>query len=144
MQMAERRILMAILCFVLPVSCAQAGDLQVVGGWVTEPIGNVQNSAAYFTVENQGGGADRLTGASTPVAARAELHTHTMENGVMSMRQVSHVEIPAGENVRFKPGGLHVMLIGLKQPLKAGENVPVTFTFQKAGRITVEMPVRRR
>ncbi|MFP4004365.1 MAG: copper chaperone PCu(A)C [Alphaproteobacteria bacterium] len=140
----ERRILMAILLLLLPAACAQAGELQVVGGWVTEPIGNVQNSAAYFTVENKTGEADRLTAASTSVAARAELHTHITEDGVMQMRKLSHVEIPAGQNVRFKPGGLHVMLLDLKQPLKAGERVPLTLTFEKAGEVTVELPVRQR
>lgn len=141
---AKRRIFMAILLLFVPVACAQAGELSVVGGWVTEPIGNVKNSAAYFTIENAGGGADRLTAVSTPAAERAELHTHVMEDGVMKMRQVVQVEVPAGENVRFKPGGLHVMLIGLREPLKTGDRVPFTFTFEKAGRITVEFPVRRR
>lgn len=144
MLMAKRRILMTNLLLFAAVACARAGGLDVVGGWVTEPIGNVKNSAAYFTVVNEGGSADRLTAVATPVADRAELHTHVMEKGIMKMRPVSHVEIPAGENVRFEPGALHVMLMGLKQPLKAGERVPLTLSFQKAGTITVEVPVRKR
>ncbi len=144
MPTVKRRILMVILLLCAPIASARAGELDVVGGWVTEPVGNVQTAAAYFTVRNAGGTADRLRGVATPVAARAELHDHIVENGVTKMRRVPQVAIPANETVHLSPGGMHVMLTGLKRPLKAGERVPLTLAFQRAGKVTVELPVRRR
>lgn len=141
---AKKPLLSSILLLFLLAACSRSEGVQIVGGWVTEPIGNVKNSAAYFTIKNGQGAADRLIGASTPLAARAELHTHVMDNGVVKMRRVSDVEIPAGQNVRFEPGGLHVMLIGLQQPLKAGDQVPLSLTFENAGAVEVQLSVRQR
>ena len=72
-----------------------------------------------------------LVSVSSPVAARAELHNTTMEEGVMKMRPVGRIELPAGKPVKLAPGGLHVMLIDLKQPLKPGDKVPLTLTVQR-------------
>jgi copper(I)-binding protein len=88
-----------------------------------------------------GGGADRLVSASAKVSKSVELHEMTMAGDVMKMRQVDAIELPAGQTVELKPGGYHVMFIGLKAPLKVGDRFPLTLTFEKAGAVTVDMMV---
>ncbi|MEI8393899.1 MAG: copper chaperone PCu(A)C [Rhodospirillaceae bacterium] len=101
------------------------------------------NGAVFLIVHNEGKEGDRLVSASTPVAEKAELHTHLMDDsGVMKMRRVDAIDIEAGATVRLAPGGLHVMLFGIKEPLKADTTVPLTLTFQKAGAVTVDVLVR--
>ncbi|NCC28249.1 MAG: copper chaperone PCu(A)C, partial [Gammaproteobacteria bacterium] len=77
------------------------------------------------------------------VSEVVELHTHVEEDGMMRMRRIEKIEIPAGETVTLKPGGLHVMLIGLKQPLEPGDTVDLALTFEDGSRIPVQAPVRR-
>jgi periplasmic copper chaperone A len=97
----------------------------------------------YFTVTNKGTVPDRLTGVTSAVADHAEVHEMTMKNGVMTMRPLAHgVEIKPGETVQLKPGGNHVMMFGLKQPLKAGEKVKGTLTFERAGTVDIVYAVQ--
>ena len=100
-----------------------------------------RTGAAYFSVANKGGSPDRLLRASSPRAASVELHSMSMEGNVMRMRALPAVALPAGGMVKFEAGGLHVMLTGLKQPLKAGERFPMTLVFEKSGPVTVEIAV---
>jgi copper(I)-binding protein len=81
---------------------------------------------------------DRLLGVSTPAAGRVEMHTMTMDGDVMRMRQLEAIDLPAGQLIELKPGGLHLMLMDLKAPLKNGDSVPLTLTFEKAGQQTVQ------
>jgi copper(I)-binding protein len=94
-----------------------------------------------FLKLTNGGPADRLIAARSPASNTVELHTMRMEGDVMRMREVEAIELPAGQTVELKPGGLHLMLMGLKAPLKAGETVPVTLKFEKAGEVTVQLKV---
>lgn len=117
------------------------GSLKIDHPWARASAGKAANGAAFLSVVNSGAD-DRLVAAETPVADRAELHTHTMENGVMKMRQVEGgIAIPAGQTVMLQPGGLHVMLFGLKAPLKEKDSVPLTLTFEKAGSVKVDIKV---
>jgi copper(I)-binding protein len=84
-----------------------------------------------------------LVSANSPIAAKAELHTHVMLGEVMKMQQVESVAIPAGGDVKFAPGGNHVMLFGLKKPLVAGEYFPLTLVFEKSGAVDVEVKVEQ-
>lgn len=114
----------------------------------------VEDAWARPTVAGQaaGGGflkitspvADRLLGASSPAAKAVELHTMQMDGDVMRMREVPAIELPAGRTVELRPGGLHVMFIGLAQPLKEGQSVPLTLRFEKAGELQVQMQVAAR
>lgn len=113
----------------------QAGHIMVEHAWARASL--VNNGAAYFMVVNVGKTADRLIAAATPVAAKAQIHRHVMQGNVARMRRVKALDIPAGKHVPFKPGGLHLMLIGLKHPLKKGQSFPLTLTFETAGKITV-------
>lgn len=132
---------MAVLSgFISLASDVRAGTLWVEHPWARATAGQAANGAAYLTVVNQGG-ADRLVSVSSSVATTVELHTHLHEDGVMRMRSVSNVDIPAGGRVVLEPGGYHIMLIGLKGPLKEGRRIPLTLVFEKAGSMDVEAVV---
>jgi copper(I)-binding protein len=100
------------------------------------------NSAIYMVIHNDGANADRLIGATASIAKAVEIHQTKMEGGMAQMMRVAGIDVPARGAVELKPGGFHVMLIGLRRDLKAGEKFPVTLRFQKAGRITLTAEVR--
>lgn len=97
--------------------------------------------AVYFTLQNPGAAQDRLLAARTPRANRAELHTHVQKGDLMSMQQVDSVSVPANGTLQFKPGGHHVMLFELTEPLRAGEHFPLTLQFEKAGELTLDVQI---
>ena len=120
-----------------------ASSIAVTEPWSRETAEGQNAGGAFMTIANTGTAADRLTGGSTPVAGRVEIHTMTMEGDVMKMRQLEDgLEVPAGGEVTLKPGSFHVMLMDLKQPLKAGETVPLTLTFAGAGALETQLEVR--
>jgi periplasmic copper chaperone A len=121
---------------------AQVGEVMIQDAWARASIGNAPNSAAYMTLETTGAEPDRLVASSTPVAAKAELHSHSMEGGVAKMRPVDAVEVAPGTPTVLEPGGLHIMLVGLKQKLAPGDTIPLTLVFEHAGEVTIELPVR--
>jgi copper(I)-binding protein len=100
------------------------------------------NSGAFMTFVNAGDVDHSVKSAASPVAATVELHTHTNNNGVMEMRQVPQIDVPAKGRTELAPGGLHVMLIGLKQDLKAGENAQITLTFEDGSTTVVNAPIK--
>jgi periplasmic copper chaperone A len=95
---------------------------------------------AYLRLENRGP-ADKLVSASTPVAQGIEMHEMRMAGETMQMREVGVIDLPSNRPVVLQPGGLHLMLVGLKAPLKKGDRFPLTLKFQKAGEVTVEVVV---
>ncbi len=109
--------------------------------WARATIGNSTVSAAYMTLRNPTGQPDRLLEASTPAAGRVELHTMTMDNNVMRMRRVDAIDVAAGGATQLRPGGLHVMLMELRQPLRAGEQLQLTLRFERAGTVQVAVPI---
>ena len=97
---------------------------------------------AFMTIANDGPSADRLTGATSPIAARVEIHTMSMDGGVMRMRPLGDgLAIPAGGSVSLAPGGFHIMLIGLRQPLAKGKTAPLTLQFARAGKVAVTLMI---
>ena len=116
------------------------GDLVIYDPWARASAGAAPNGAAYVAIHNHGA-ADRLLGASTPAATRSELHTHVMDGDIMKMRSSGPIAIGAGARLRLEPGGGHVMLTGLKAPLKEGMTFPLTLRFEKAGEITLTVSV---
>jgi len=120
---------------------AQSGHVEIKDAWARATPGGTQTGAAYVTVVSPTG--DRLTGASAPVAQKAELHSMTMDNGVMKMRQLDGIDLPAGQPVSLKPNGYHIMLLGLTQPLKEGQTFPLTLTFARAGAENVTVTVQK-
>jgi periplasmic copper chaperone A len=115
--------------------------ISVPEAWARASAGPASTGAAYITLKG-GSRPDQLVAASTPVAASAEVHETTGDNGVMKMRPVPAVPIPPGQTVTFTPGGTHIMLMGLKKPLTAGQSFPLTLTFTHAAPVTVEVKVR--
>jgi periplasmic copper chaperone A len=120
---------------------AQTADVQVTNAWARATPGGAQTAAAYVTILSPT--ADRLTAAATPAAQKAELHSMTMDGNVMKMRQVDGIDLPAGQAVTLKPGGYHIMLTGLAQPLTEGQTFPLTLTFDKAGARDVTVTVQK-
>ncbi len=120
----------------------KVGDLVIMEPWARATIGQGKTAAAYLTVVNHGAAGDRLVAVSTPVAGKAALHTHIMEEGVAKMRPVEAMKIQAKGSTALEPGGHHVMLMGLEQPLKEGDSFPMTLTFETAGEVEVEVHVQ--
>jgi periplasmic copper chaperone A len=111
------------------------GDLLVESPWARESV--TPTGAAYLTVRNGGDQDDRLVGVSSDVADKAELHSSVMQEGVMKMRAVEAVDLPAHGEAVLEPGGLHIMLIGLKAPLEEGKSFALTLEFENAGELEV-------
>ncbi|NOT42334.1 MAG: copper chaperone PCu(A)C [Alphaproteobacteria bacterium] len=117
--------------------------LVIADAWAMVSPRGTKVSAGYFTVANGGTENDRLVSASTPRAARTELHEITQENGVAKMRPVAGVEVPTGGSASLSESGLHVMFIDVDTPFTEGETIPVQLTFEKAGTIEVTMRAKR-
>ena len=117
----------------------KAGAIEVADPWARATPKGASVGGAYMTITNRGSESDRLAGASTPAADRAELHQMLMKDGVMTMRPVQGgLEIKPGETVILKPESAHLMLLGLKRPLAQGERVKLTLDFAKAGKIDID------
>lgn len=126
---------------VASTALAQPTQLEVDNAWAGASPGKAENGAAYVTITSPT--ADRLVSASTPVAKKAELHTMSMQGMVMKMRPIAGVDIPASQPVSLKPGGEHIMLMGLNEPLREGQSFPLTLDFEKAGPRTVTVTVEK-
>ena len=119
----------------------QVGQVVAHDAWARASAGAASMGAVYLALTG-GAQPDRLTGASTPVAAMAGVHESTAEGGVMRMRAVNALPLPPGKTVTFAPGGYHIMLMDLRHPLVAGQTFPLTLTFEHAAPMTVEVRVR--
>jgi periplasmic copper chaperone A len=123
-------------------SRAGAGDLTVTGAFARASASSMAaTGAAYFTITNSGSTVDRLTGLATPAAAAASIHKTVADGDVMKMEMVETLDVPPQATITLKPGGMHVMLIGLKAPLKTGESFTLDLTFEKAGKLEIAVPV---
>lgn len=120
-----------LLLLAAQVAVAQDANPKIGHPWARATVGNAQTGAVYMTIESTV--PDRLTATSTPIASRAEIHGSEVENSVMKMHKVDAITIRPDTPAMLKPGGLHVMLFGLKQPLKEGQTFPLTLTFANAG-----------
>lgn len=118
-----------------------AKGLRISQPW-SRPAAQGGVGAGYLTITNTGKSADTLLRVETAAAASASLHTMTMNGPVMSMRQAAGLVIPPGRSVALAPGGAHIMLTGLKAPLKLGAKAPAVLVFQHAGRVPIEFQVQ--
>lgn len=119
------------------------GSITVLHPWARATPGPAKAGAGYLGIKNDGAIADKLVKAESNLSKRTELHTHLMDGGIMKMVHIEEgVEVPAGQEVTFEPGGLHVMFMGLKGPFKEGESLPITLYFEKAGKVDVELIVK--
>lgn len=134
-----------LIAFTAPAFAQGTGNasIAVEQPWSRATPSGAKTGAVYLTIDNKSGTPDKLTGASSNVADKLQIHEMKVENGVMQMREITGgLPVPANGSVVLKPGSYHVMLIGLKKPLTAGETFPLTLTFAKAGNISVTVPVQ--
>jgi periplasmic copper chaperone A len=129
------------MMLVSAAASAQTGDVQITDAWARATPGGAQSAAAYVSIESTSG--DKLTGVSTPAAQKADIHSMTMDDGVMRMRQVDSVDLPPGQKVTLKPGGYHIMMTGLAKPLEVGQSFPMTLDFATAGAKQVTVTVEK-
>jgi len=101
-----------------------------------------KNGAAFFKITNNANKDQSIIAAESPIAEKTELHTHIMDGDIMMMREVEAYDIPAGQSVILKPMGHHIMLMGLKEPLKAGDSYPLTLTNDKEEEFTITVNVK--
>lgn len=137
---AVRLTLLFMLATVSLSVGASPGSVTVVGAWSRATAPGASVGVVYFEIHNSGA-ADQLIAIETPLAQRVEMHSTTMVGGVMQMRPTPVVDVPTGGRIQFSPGGLHAMLIDLKQPLKEGERVPLTLVFRHSGGVHVEASI---
>ena len=121
---------------------SSVGDMVVENPWARESAGMTRSAGAFLTLRNTGKSADQLVSVASPVAGTTMLHETVRGAGMMKMRHVPHIDIGPGETVALQPGGLHVMLMKLGQPLLADTTFPLTLTFKNAGSVTIQVPVR--
>ena len=135
-------LLTAILALLLAGCQKKPAVLGIVNAWA-RPAQAGDNGAVYFVINNPTDQPDTLLSVTTPLDAQAELHKSSMDaNGVMMMEPQENVPVPANSTVEFKPGGLHVMLVGLTTDLKVGDTIKITLNFEKAGNLLIEVPIR--
>jgi periplasmic copper chaperone A len=130
-----KRILVIVVAVLFAAPAwADSSGIKVDQVWARATPGAVKTGAIYLTITNTGTEPDTLQGAvSTPAADHADLHEMKMENGISEMRPVKSLTIAPGKTVTLEPNGYHIMLTGLKAPLKEGQTVPLTLTFEHAG-----------
>lgn len=145
----------ALIAGSVAIGCSSGGstaEVVITDAWARPSSAMASAGAAYMTIQNNGTAADALVGASSPAATTVEVHETVMmgspapgasdDGGMMGMRPVERLEIPAGGSVELKPGSYHIMLIGLKQDLNAGDTIEITLTFEKAGELALSVPVK--
>lgn len=128
------------------IAPALAHDYEVSGlgisyPWARATAPRAPTGGVFMTIENIGDTADRLIGASSPIAEHTDIHNTVNDDGVMRMRPVDAIEVPIAGSAELAPGGYHIMLIGLTEPLKKGSRIPVTLEFENAGTVDVEVTV---
>lgn len=118
-----------------------AGDLEITEAWVRATLPGQPAAGGFLTIDNKGKEADRLLSASSPLTPVTQVHEMKMDGDVMKMAELAEgLEIPAGGKVELKPGGFHIMFMGLEKQITEGETVKVTLKFEKAGEVTVDLP----
>ncbi|WP_309092713.1 copper chaperone PCu(A)C [Phenylobacterium sp.] len=135
-------LLKITLAAALTLAAAPAAAAPQVSGAWSRPAAAGTTGAGFLTLANPGRTADALVAVETPLARKVEIHRSTMRGGVSSMQKLERVDLPPGGRVVFAPGGHHLMLLGLKQPLKTGDRAPATLVFASGARVKTTFEVR--
>jgi periplasmic copper chaperone A len=142
-----RKLLVALATIALGAlagpSLADDSAIVASDAWTRPTLKGTRTGAVYVMLANRSAAVDHLVGVSTPAAERAEVHEDVTANGVMSMKPVPDLALPAGTSIAIEPGRYHIMLVGLKAPLSAGETFPLTLSFATAARLEVTVAVTR-
>lgn len=120
-----------------------ANSISVEHPWARATPTGARTAAAYVRIVNHGSTVDRLVAASTPLAEKVQFHQESDDNGVMRMRELPRVDIGPHAAFTFKPGGTHIMMVGLRQQLKEGQTFLLTLQFEKAGKIELQVPIAK-
>ncbi|MDL2339080.1 MAG: copper chaperone PCu(A)C [Pseudomonadota bacterium] len=131
---------LALATLVATAHSFKVGAIEIDHPYARPTSAGQRVGGSYLKLDNKGA-SDRLLSATSAMAASVELHSMSMEGDVMKMRQVDVIELPKGATVELKPGSFHIMLMGLKAPLKAGDKFPMTLKFEKAGEVVVTVNV---
>ncbi len=136
-------LLVSAMVVAAPALAADAAraPLKVEGAWARATAPGATVGAVYLVIDNRAGRSDRLLSVSSPRASRTEVHATVRDVDVVRMRRIDPLHVPAEERVVLEPGGTHVMLMGLKAPLKEGETIPLNLKFELAGSLTVNARV---
>jgi len=129
-----------IICLASAV-LAQTGSISITDVWAR--ASNLSTGVVYMTINNSGGTDDRLVAAQSPVAKTVQVHIEINDNGIEKMRQLRSIDVKSNSKATLAPGGIHLMLAGLKHHLKNGQSFPLTLTFEKAGKIEVKVAVKK-
>ena len=141
--MFKKISILSILLMIVAQIASSQETMIINDAWVREVPPGSSVSAAYMTIQNKGSD-DKLIAISSDVSESAELHTSKVDdNGVASMEMVKVLEIPSGNTVEFKPGGMHIMLIGLNESLVGKESIDLTLDFSEAGEMQIVVPVKK-
>jgi len=142
---ARFSLLVLLVAFMPSVASARdykLGALEIEQPWARATAETAPTGGGFVTIKNTGTTPDRLIGAKSPAADKVQIHEMKMEGDIMRMRELSNgLEIPPGATVTLAPAGFHLMMMGLKGPLKQGTTVPMTLVFEKAGSIDVELAI---
>ena len=132
-------VLTAAMTTVVQAPPAHADEtMTITGAWARPDLGGSNMSVLYMSLNNSGSQADVLVSVASPDAESTQLHVSAVENGMVNMQPLAEVALPPGQTVLFRPKGMHVMLKGLKHPLKAGDHIAATLTFKTHAPVTVD------
>jgi copper(I)-binding protein len=142
--MWKKFVLLVLLFFTFYSMVFAASKIEVKDAWVSAPPPRSSLAASYMLIANKGDEDDRLIKLSSSVSDYAEIHATTVnEKGVASMKKLDALDIPSGKVIAIKPGGYHIMLIGLKKPLETGDRVELSLQFERFGTINVQAEVKK-
>ena len=140
----KKTIVALILFFVLAQFSFAQGNIVISDAWVREVPPGTSMSAGYMRIENNGDEDDKLVSMSSKAAESAELHISKVDNNdVATMEMIEVLDIPSNNSIELEPGGMHVMLIGLKESLVGKDSVDLKLVFEKAGEVMIEVPVKK-
>lgn len=141
MKILSLAVILALFMIPALVSAKETTDLRATEAWATASLKGAETTAAYVTIENTSDTALTITDIDTP-NAHAMIHSMTNDNGVMRMRHLNHIDIPAHQTVKLEKHGMHIMLMHMDAPLKEGDTLPLTFTLSNGDTLTVNAPVK--
>lgn len=127
---------------IVSIAAVFGADVEIEGAYARASIPNVPNSAAFFVIKNNSDKDIAITSANSDIAEKNELHTHIKENQMMKMMKIEKLVVPAKSSLELKSGGDHVMLIGLKKELKAGDEISLELSFSDGDKKSIKVPVK--
>ena len=127
---------------IVSIAAVFGADIEIEGAYARASIPNVPNSAAFFVIKNNSDKDIAITSANSDIAEKNELHTHIKENKMMKMMKIEKLVVPAKSSLELKSGGDHVMLIGLKKELKAGDEINLELSFSDGDKKSITVPVK--